>query len=189
MIYPIYIMGSDVLRAKAKEIDPKEINKEEFAQFVDDLWKTMKESDGVGLACPQIGKSLRMFVVDGSDVSDVYPELKDFKRIMINPVIVEESEETSEYGEGCLSVPGINGDVIRPKKITIKYLDEKFEEHIEELDNFGARMVQHEYDHLNGILFVDHFSPIRKKMIASKLHNIQKGKVRTTYKIKLVRKK
>lgn len=189
MVYPIYILGSDVLRAQAKELDVANINKEELDKLVADMFETMYATDGIGLAAPQIGKSIQMLVVDGKDLSETYPNLKDFKRVMINPVITEESEETVTYGEGCLSVPNIHCDVTRPKKITISYLDENLEAKEEKLDEFGARMIQHEMDHLKGLVFTDHVSPIRKKMIASKLFNITKGKVKTYYKIKLEKAK
>ncbi|MFA7116369.1 MAG: peptide deformylase [Bacteroidales bacterium] len=189
MILPIYIYGSAVLRAQAKEIDIKNIDKEEFKKYLDNMWETMYDSDGVGLAAPQAGISERLFVIDGSDMKSVYPYLNGFKRVMINPEILEESKETVSFGEGCLSVPNIYGDVIRPAKIKIKYFDENLEEEIEELDGYKARMVQHEFDHLNGVLFVDRFPQIRKKMIRSKLHNISNGKFKVSYKFKQTKKK
>lgn len=189
MILPIYVYGSDVLRLTAKEVNPDTVNKEEFSQFISDMFETMKNADGVGLAAPQVGKSIRLLVVDGSDYSDTYSYLKGFRRAMINPVVLEESEETATFSEGCLSIPDVHCDIIRPKKIKVEYYDENFEKVVEEFDEFACRMVQHEMDHLDGMLFTDHAAPIRKKMIASRLHNISKGKVSADYKIKLENKK
>lgn len=182
MIQPIYLYGQPVLRETAAEADIND--REAVKALVTDLWDTLAKADGCGLAAPQIGVSSRVFVVDGTVVADTYDYLKDFKRTMINPEILEESEETCEYSEGCLSVPGIYAEVRRPAKITIRYLNEDFETVTEELDKFAARMVQHEFSHLDGELFFDGISPIRKKMIAKKLFNIQKRKVSTHYKAK-----
>lgn len=182
MILPIYLYGQPVLRKEAEAVDLS--GKEEIKELVANMWETLAKADGCGLAAPQVGKSMRLFIVDGTVVADVYDYLKDFRRTMINPEIIEESEERSTYSEGCLSVPGIYADVQRPKKITVRYLDENFEEKTEELDNFAARIVQHEYEHLTGHLFVDDIAPIRRKMISGKLQNITKGKTATHYKTK-----
>ena len=187
MILPIYVYGSEVLRETAADVDVAGLDKEQLRKYIDDMFETMYHADGVGLAAPQVGDGRRILVVDGRDVADVYPELKDFKRAMVNPVVVEESEETSEYSEGCLSVPDIHCNVVRPKKMTVRYLDADLKEVEETLDGFACRMVQHEMDHLDGHLFVDRVAPIRRKMIAAKLHNIAKGKARTAYKTKLER--
>ena len=170
MILPIYVYGSEVLRETAADVDVAGLDKEQLRKYIDDMF------DG-----------RRILVVDGRDVADVYPELKDFKRAMVNPVVIEESEETAEYSEGCLSVPDIHCNVVRPKKMTVRYLDADLKEVEETLDGFACRMVQHEMDHLEGHLFVDRVAPIRRKMIAAKLHNIAKGKARTAYKTKLER--
>lgn len=185
MILPIYIYGSEILRKKCQPVDAASADKEEIRKYVTDMFETMKEAEGVGLAAPQVGRDARILVVDGSDLADTYPALRNFRKAMINPEILEKSGETSVYNEGCLSVPDIHCDVTRPKKITVRYLDENLEEHTEEFDDFAARMIWHEMDHLDGILFTDHVTPIRKKMISSKLHNISKGKVRCAYKAKL----
>ncbi|MBO7204197.1 MAG: peptide deformylase [Bacteroidales bacterium] len=187
MILPIYVYGSDVLRAKAEPMDIATVNKEELQKLVADMFETMYNAEGVGLAAPQIGKSIRLLVVDGNEAAETYPYLKGFKRVMINPEVVEESEDTLVYGEGCLSVPNIHCDVTRPKSMTVRYYDENLELKEEFLDEFACRMVQHEMDHLEGNLFVDHAAPIRKKMIMSKLHNISKGKTATFYKTKLAK--
>jgi len=185
MILPIYLYGSGVLREKSLPVDMATADKEELKKYVADLFETMNESEGVGLAAPQVGRNVRILVVDGSDLTDTYPALKGFKRAMINPEILEKSEETSTYSEGCLSIPDIHCDVTRPRRIKIRYIDENLTEKTEELDDFAARMIWHEMDHLDGILFTDHVAPIRKKLISSKLHNIAKGKVRCSYKAKL----
>lgn len=182
MVLPIYLYGQQVLRETAKEADLND--KETLKTLITDLWDTLAKADGCGLAAPQVGVSLRVFIVDGTMVSDAYSYLHDFKRTMINPEIIEESDETSEYNEGCLSVPGVYADVRRPSKITIRYYNENFEQVTETLDKFGARIVQHEYQHLDGGLFVDTVAPIRKKMLGKKLISISKGKVSTHYKSK-----
>ena len=183
MILPIYIYGSEVLRERAADFD---LNAPDasgiIAKLIPDMFETMYQADGVGLAAPQVGKSIRVLVVDGAPLADDIPELKDFKRAMINPVVLEESEETIEYNEGCLSIPDINAGVVRPKTIRVEYLDENLIKREETLDNFACRMVQHEIDHLNGVLFTDLCAPIRKKMLQSRLSNIMNGKVKTHYK-------
>ena len=183
MIRPIYLYGAEVLRKTAA---PADINdKEGIAALVQDLKDTLVVADGCGLAAPQIGVSLRVVIVDGDVVAETYPYLKDFRRTLINPEILEESDERVTYSEGCLSIPGIYCDVTRPKKIKVRYLDEELKEVTEEFDNFAARMIQHELSHLDGDLFTDHAAPIRKKMLSSKLQSIQKGKVHPHYNVKL----
>jgi peptide deformylase len=180
MIRPIYLYGQGVLRKVAADADLTK--KEELTQLIQDMWDTLAKADGCGLAAPQIGESLQVLIVDGDVVSETYDYLKDFKRTMINPVVVEESEETNVYSEGCLSVPGIYSDVKRPTSLTVEYYNEKFEKVREEFDKFAARMIQHELEHLGGHLFVDNLAPIRRKMIEKKLQNITKGKIATSYK-------
>ena len=182
MILPIYLYGQAVLREKAEPIDLSE--KEEIKTLVGDLWDTIAKADGCGLASPQVGSSKRVVIVDGTGLADMYDYLKDFRRTLINPVVLEESEETSVYSEGCLSIPGIYADVRRPKKIKVEYYDENLERKVEEFDNFAARMVQHELEHLDGGLFTDDVAPIRKKLIAKKLQSILARKVQTRYKSK-----
>lgn len=180
MKLPIYLYGSEILRERAQEADLEK--KEELSALVADMEETLKSADGCGLAAPQVGVPLRVLIVDGTVVADVYEYLKDFRRTMINPVVIEESGETCDYSEGCLSVPGIYADVRRPSKIKVEYYDGNFRKVTEELDRFACRMVQHELDHLDGKVFVDRVSPIRKKLIAKKLLGILKGKVSTRYK-------
>jgi len=183
MIQPIYLYGADVLRQKAAAADLTK--KEELTNLIQDLKDTLARADGCGLAAPQIGVSLRVLIVDGTEMTDVYSYLKDFRRTMINPVVLEESEDTCEYSEGCLSIPGIYADVRRPSKITVEYYDESFTKVTETFDKFACRMVQHEMSHLDGELFTDFVAPIRKKMIAKKLVGIAHGKASTHYKTKL----
>lgn len=183
MKLPIYLYGSEVLRTPAKQADMD--RKEEIAALIADMEETLATADGCGLAAPQVGVSERIIMVDGRELADTYPYLKDFKRIMINPVVLEESSETADYSEGCLSVPGIFAEVRRPAKIKVEFFNEKFEKVTEEFDKFACRMVQHELDHLDGKIFVDKVAPIRRKLIAKKLQNIARGKVSAHYKTKI----
>ena len=182
MILPIYLYGSEKLRNVNAEADLQD--KEGLTKLIADMKDTLKVADGCGLAAPQVGVNLRVVIVDGSELTDTYDYLKDFRRVMINPVILEESEETCDFSEGCLSVPGIYAEVTRSSRIKVEYYDENFEKVVEEFARFGCRMVQHELSHLEGNLFVDNVSPIRRKMIARKLQAISKGTVQTRYKSK-----
>ena len=181
MILPIHVYGSDVLRERAKEIDFATY--ENLQETIANMQETMEKADGVGIAAPQVGLAIRLLIVDGAPFGEDDPELAAFRRVMINPTVLEESEETADYNEGCLSVPDIHADITRPAKIKVQYINEKGEEVTEDLDGFKCRMVQHEIDHLNGKMFVDRATPIRKKMIAAKLNKITEGKVRTHYKV------
>lgn len=183
MIQPIYLYGSEVLKVRAKEADLT--RKEELTQLVNDLKDTLAVADGCGLAAPQIGVSQRVLIVDGTVMADVYDYLADFKRVMINPVVLEESESKCEYNEGCLSIPGVYADVVRPESMTVRYYNENFEEVTEKFDKFACRMIQHEMSHLDGVVFTDLVAPIRKKMLSKKLQNISRGKVSTRYKAKI----
>ena len=183
MIRPIYLYGSDVLRRRAEEADLSD--KAGLKNLVADLKDTLAVSEGCGLAAPQIGVSKRVAIVDGDVMTDVYSYLKGFKRTFINPVVTWASEERCEYNEGCLSVPGIYADVIRPEKIRVEYYDENLVRQTEEYDKFAARMVLHEFSHLDGVIFTDLVAPIRKKILAKKLPRIASGKVATSYNSKL----
>lgn len=183
MKLPIYLYGSEVLKEPAKEADLND--REMLMTLVEDMNETLASADGCGLAAPQVGKSLRVLIVDGTVMADVYDYLKDFRRIMINPVILEESEAVTEYSEGCLSVPGVYADVRRPSKIKVEYYNGDLEKVTEEFDKFACRMIQHEMDHLDGRLFVERVAPIRRKMIARKLQSISRGKIATRYKSKI----
>lgn len=180
MIKPIFLYGSEVLRKVAPAADLND--REGLTALVKDLWDTLAVADGCGLAAPQIGVSLRVLVVDGDGLAEEMPYLKGFKRVMINPVLLEESDQKCDYTEGCLSVPNLYYDVTRAKAIKVEYYDENFEKKVESFDKFDCRMVQHEMSHLDGHLFTDLIAPIRRKMIQGKLQNISKGKVRTQYK-------
>ena len=184
MVYPIYIYGSPILRAQTKEV---ERDHPELAKLVEDMFETMYESAGVGLAAPQIGKDLRIFVVDVSPFGEYDPHAKDYRRAFINPEIYESSEEEVLMNEGCLSLPGLHEDVYRPEKIKIRYLDENFAEHDEELDGWRARAVQHEFDHIEGVVFTDHLSPLRKTLLKNKLSGMSKGKYSASYRTKLTK--
>ena len=151
MIRPIYLYGAEVLRQQALPANLDD--KEGLKQLIEDLKDTLVESEGCGLAAPQIGVPLRVLVVDGDVMTDVYDYLAGFKRVMINPVILEQSSKTCEYNEGCLSVPGIYADVTRPDSITVQYYNQDFQQVTEKLDRFACRMVQHEMSHLDGKLF------------------------------------
>lgn len=182
MILPIYLYGSEKLRNENVDADLQD--KEGLAKLISDMKETLQAADGCGLAAPQVGVNQRIVIVDGSDLTDTYDYLKDFRRVMINPVVLEESKETCEFSEGCLSVPGIYAEIVRPARIKVEYYDENLEKVVEEFDRFACRMVQHELSHLEGNLFVDNVSQIRRKMIARKLQAISKGTVQTRYKSK-----
>lgn len=183
MVLPIYLYGSEVLREKAAPADLTD--KEKLTKLVADMEETLAKAEGCGLAAPQVGESVRVLIVDGTGMVDVYPYLKDFKRVMINPVVIEESSKQTSYSEGCLSIPGIYCDVLRPESMTVEYYNGDFEKVTETFDKFACRMVQHEMSHLDGDLFVDHVAPIRKKIITKKLASISKGKVFARYSTKI----
>lgn len=180
MIRPIYLYGSEVLRKATAAADMND--KEAIDTLVTDLWDTLKKSEGCGLAAPQIGVGLRVAIVDGDVMKDVYPYLEGFRRTFINPVVLEESESFCEYNEGCLSLPGIYADVRRPDAIKVEYYDENLEKHTESFDKFACRMIQHEFAHLDGHVFTDSVAPIRRKILAAKLQKIAKGRVGAAYK-------
>lgn len=192
MIYPIYVYGTSILRKKTSNIN-KDFRG--LGQLIEDMYETMRFSEGVGLAAPQIGLAIRLFVIDatgtgkeeeGFDEND--EDLTDFKKTFINPKITRYWGETWTFNEGCLSIPELREDVDRPEKVKIQYYDADFNFHDEEYDGVRARIIQHEYDHLEGILFVDKISPLRKRLIAGKLSAISKGKVDIHYKIKIPNK-
>ncbi len=184
MILPIYTFGQAVLRKEAENITK---DYPELPQLIENMFETMYNAEGVGLAAPQIGLGIRLLVIDLVPFKEDNPELANFKKVMINAQIIEESEEENEYDEGCLSIPGITETVSRPEWIKVEYLDENFEVHTEEYDGFKARVIQHEVDHLDGILFTDLINPLRKQFIKTKLNKISKGKATCNYKIKAVR--
>jgi len=184
MVYPIVMYGDPVLKKKASPIEKGSIDIE---QLSDDMFETMKAANGIGLAAPQIGKLVRLFVLDASPLED--EEIGDFRQTFVNPVIVEESGNEWKFEEGCLSIPGIREEVTRLEKLKIKYFDQEWVAHEEEFDGMLARIIQHEYDHLNGVLFTDYLSPFKKRILKGRLGNISKGKVDIDYRIKAPLKK
>ncbi len=180
MIYPIYAYGFPVLKKKAADIPQN--GTVDIGQLSADMFETMYAANGVGLAGPQIGLGLRIFVVDAEAMDE--ENLKGFKKVFVNPVKLEETGEPWPFEEGCLSIPGIRGDVARPGKIRIRYHDEHWAEHEETFEGFPARVIQHEYDHLEGVLFTDYLSPLKKRLLKSKLEGISKGKAEFDYKMK-----
>ena len=184
MIYPIYVYGQPVLRRVAKEIDKNYPN---FEEFLTNLFETMEKTDGVGLAAPQVGESIRIFVTDGSAFVEDDETMKDFRKAYINPIITERSGEDITMNEGCLSLPTLREDITRKSAIRITYFDENFQFHDEVFEGWKARIIQHEYDHLEGKMFIDHLSPLRKRIIKRKLNDISKGNVDIAYKIKIVK--
>lgn len=182
MILPIYTYGRPVLRKVATDItsDYPDLN-----QLIADMFETMHRSDGVGLAAPQIGKDIRLVVITLDSLKDEFPEYEGFERVFINPHIVEvDNSDICSMEEGCLSLPGIHEPVKRPKRVKVKWMDESWVEHEEWIDGFWARVIQHEIDHLEGKLFVDRLTPLRKQMVKGKLNAMLKGKVSASYKIK-----
>lgn len=181
MIYPIVIFGSESLRKPSETLTP---DYPELPKLVEDMFLTMAEAEGVGLAAPQIGRNIRLFVVDCSPWGEEDERCKDFRRAFINPEIYEFSEETELFNEGCLSLPGLHEDVRRPVAIRMRYLDADFVAHDEAFDGYRARVIQHEYDHLDGKVFTDRLSPLRRQLLKSKLLAMSKGRYRCAYKTK-----
>jgi peptide deformylase len=179
MIYPIVIYGHPILRKVALEItsDYPALN-----QLTEDLFETMYYSEGMGLAAPQIGKSIRIFVIDGNPVAEDEPSLADFKKVFINANISERCGELQPMNEGCLSIPNLREEVMRESHIRISYYDENWQYHNDVFDGYKARIIQHEYDHTEGILFTDKVSPLRRRLLKSKLAAISKGKFEANYK-------
>ena len=184
MILPIYIYGHPVLRKETQDIDASYPN---LKELIDNMYETMYNADGVGLAAPQVGLVDRIFVIDLSPLADEEsPQYEGLKKTFINARIISRTGDMVSTEEGCLSIPGVNESVPRPNEIEIEYLDENLEPHTETFTGFTARVIQHEYDHIDGILFTDHISPIRKRLIKSKLSNMTKGKVSCHYKVRTV---
>lgn len=184
MILPIYLYGTPVLRKQAQEITK---DYPDLAALIKNMYETLKRSEGIGLAAPQIGLSIRLLILDLNPLSDIYPQYAGVLKTMINARIEETDGAAISREEGCLSLPGIHEPVTRREKIRITYQDENFESHTEWFEGYMARVIQHEYDHLEGKLFIDHLSPIRKQLIKSKLNSILKGKVSCDYKVKGVK--
>lgn len=181
MILPITVYGHPVLRKVAKDIDK---NYPELNNLIENMFQTMTYAEGIGLAAPQIGLSIRLFIIDLSPMGEDEPEFANFKKIFINAKIVEKDGDEELEEEGCLSIPTIRERVLRKNRIRIKYLDENFVEYDEVYTGWIARVIQHEYDHIDGTLFVDKISPLRRRLIKNKLIAISKGKTSVHYKIK-----
>jgi len=179
MIYPIVVYGHPVLRKVAVDITKDYPG---LDQLIDDLFETMYFSEGLGLAAPQIGKSIRIFVIDGKPVAEDEPSLADFKKVFINAQITERCGELKPMNEGCLSIPNLREEVMRESHIRISYYDENWEHHNEVYDGYKARIIEHEYDHLDGILFTDKVSPLRRRLLKGKLTAISKGNFEADYK-------
>jgi len=179
MIYPIIAYGDPVLKKKAQEIDKKY---PKLKELIDDMFETMYDSSGVGLAAPQIGLSIRLFVIDGAPFEE--DPVKDFKEVFINAVIKEETGDLWKFNEGCLSIPSVREDVQRKPELYIEYYDANWKLQKKTFDGMAARIIQHEYDHIEGILFTDRISPLRQRLIKNKLANISQGIVDVDYKMK-----
>lgn len=188
MILPIVAYGAPVLRKVAGDI-PKDYP--QLDKLIDDMWETMYYSNGVGLAAPQVNKDIRLFVIDTVQIfenlddedKDRFPDEPGVKKVFINPRIKQLDGEEWPYNEGCLSIPKIREDVMRPETIVLEYVDENFEPHTDTFNGITARVIQHEYDHLEGKLFIDYLKPLRRKMLQGKLNDISKGKVKVDYKM------
>jgi peptide deformylase len=183
MILPIYAYGHPVLKKIAADIDPDYPGLQEL---IADMWETMYKADGVGIAAPQVGFSIRLFVIDTEQLERKEEKEGDigFKRVFINAQKVEEYGDTWNYEEGCLSIPNIRGDVERPKNLRIQWLDEHFQPHEETFTGINARVIQHEYDHLQGVLFTELLKPLKRRLVQRKLEDIRLGKVSADYKLR-----
>ena len=198
MVLPIVVYGDPVLRKVCVDIEKTHEN---LAQIIKDMYETMYEANGVGLAAPQVNKAIRLFIVDASPFAEVdedeepefsaeeMKQMKGFKKTFINARIVEETGEEWKFNEGCLSIPKIREDVLRKPKLTIEYVDENFKKHTETYEGLIARVIQHEYDHIEGVLFTDKINPFKRKLISGKLTDISKGKFKADYKTRVFQPK
>ena len=188
MILPIVAFGAPVLRRVSVDINPEYPN---LAKLIADMWETMYASNGVGLAAPQINRDIRLFVVDSNQIfqnqddedKGKYPDEPGIKRVFINAQVKEFKGKDWSYNEGCLSIPKIREDVMRPEQVVLEYMDENFQTYNETFIGLTARIIQHEYDHIQGKLFIDYLKPLRKKMLQGKLNDISKGKLKMDYKM------
>lgn len=179
MLLPIYSYGNKVLRQKAETITPEY---PDLPKLIADMYETMDNADGVGLAAPQIGKAIRLFVIDAEPMDE--KNLKNTRQVFINATILEEWGEEWAYEEGCLSIPGIREEVKRKENIRIRYQDENFQTHEKEFSGLIARVIQHEYDHIEGVLFTDYMTPFKKRLLKGKLTNISKGECDARYRMR-----
>lgn len=184
MILEIYAYGQPVLRKKAAPITA---DYENLPQLLENMWETMYEASGVGLAAPQIGRSIRLFIIDSKQLMDEGEEDKGIKQVFINAEVLKEEGSMWPYEEGCLSIPDITGDVERPKTVTIRYQDENFETFEKTFTGVNARVIQHEYDHIEGKLFIEKLKPLKRKMIKRKLEKIKKGDIKQRYLLRFAR--
>ena len=192
MILPIVAYGASVLRKEAKEISQDYPN---LKELISDMWETLYASNGVGLAAPQVNKDIKMFVVDSAQIFEnleedeigKYPDAPGIKKVFINARIKNYTGDEWLYNEGCLSIPKIREDVLRPAEIEVDYVDENFVPHTEKFNGVSARVIQHEYDHTMGKLFIDYLKPLRKKMLQGKLNDITKGKISVDYKMTFIK--
>jgi len=182
MIFPIVLYGDPVLKKRALDVEQGD---QSVKEFVESMFETMYAANGVGLAAPQVGQSLRVFVLDTTPMEE--EEKEGLKKAFINPTILNELGEEWAFEEGCLSIPGIRADVNRKPEIRIKYFDENWDEHEETYDGMKARVIQHEYDHIEGKLFTDYLTPFKKRLLKGKLANISKGKTDAEYRVKIPR--
>lgn len=181
MVLPVYVYGHPVLRREAEDIEK---DYPELKKLISDMFETMYATEGIGLAAPQIGKSIAVIVIDASPLAEDFPECADSKMVLINPTLdVIDDEPAVSRSEGCLSLPGLSENVRRHEHVVLNWLDENFEEHEKEFKGFMARVIQHEFDHLLGTVYTDRISPVRKQMIRNKLHNMERGKVKSAYRI------
>lgn len=198
MVLPIVVYGDPVLRKVCVDIEKTHEN---LVQIIKDMYETMYQANGVGLAAPQVNKAIRLFIVDASPFAEVdedeepefsaeeMKQMKGFKKTFINARIVEETGEEWKFNEGCLSIPKIREDVLRKPKLTIEYVDENFKKHTETYEGLIARVIQHEYDHIEGVLFTDKINPFKRKLISGKLTDISKGKFKADYKTRVFQPK
>ena len=182
MKLPIIAYGDPVLKRKAPDIEPDEYP--HLKQLVEDMYETMYNAKGVGLAAPQVGLSIRLFVIDAAPFDEDEPLLKDFKKVFVNAHILHEEGEEWAFNEGCLSIPDIREDVMRKSDLRISYYDENWKHHEESFKGLAARIIQHEYDHIEGKLFTDKLSPLRKRLIQNKLSDISRGNIKVDYRMK-----
>lgn len=190
MILPIVAYGDPILKKEAEDIDK---NYPKLGELISNMFETMYNAAGVGLAAPQVGLSIRLFIVDGSPFAEKEEDEEDdpkakgmenFKRVFINPRILDEKGEEWSFNEGCLSIPKIREEVFRKEQVTLSYYDENWKQHTETFDGYSARIIQHEYDHIEGVLFTDHLSALKRRLLTKKLTNISKGDISVDYKMK-----
>ncbi|MBK8625067.1 MAG: peptide deformylase [Saprospiraceae bacterium] len=184
MILPVFAFGQPVLKKKALDITSEY---EGLSTLIENMWETMYAAHGVGIAAPQVGLAIRLFVIDSIQIMEENKKAEGIKKVFLNAKVIEETGDLWAYEEGCLSIPDIRGDVERPQKVRIQYYDENFKKHDEIYEGINARVIQHEYDHIEGILFVERLKPLKKKLIQRKLNDIKVGKVSADYKIKFAR--